>query len=350
MSVKIEDKSKYLPREERMFKKITGLSQKLRIVSINFISEKFRKRSKLTKNKKIYILSRFFTFLESEKLLPDGPEEFGKYQILAYLNFIENEKQLSSGTVAAYGVTIKQFYQFLFDEEYINDIRVLKHLDWDQPKSTPTPELTQDEVRTLLTKQYDRHQFFLWEALRDKFIITLLLYTSMRRSEVCRIKIGDIRRTKEGGGAFLNILCKRKKIHTYPFGPEFGFYLDSYLEDCRLMRKVNKPTDFLLFSRRKKNLTGAAVYEIFKRRCKEFGIYGKSPHSCRVTCATVLLHEKNVSIRKVADIMGHKHTTTTDGYYRQGKFIENEVSYKEKRKSPQLISQSEYEEGKDLKQ
>lgn len=165
-------------------------------------------------------------------------------------------------------------------------------------------------------------------AFRDRAILKLYLYSGIRLSTGCALKVSDFHQSEEG--ATIRISEKGGKRRTIGLhfaaadaigeyirqaglssGPLFRPQRNSRVEELA-KRHMTSTTMYLLIQGYLQRLPGANVEEEAPdgrkvKRC----IY--TPHSLRATTATLLL-DAGVDIRKVQELLGHRHITTTQIY------------------------------------
>jgi site-specific recombinase XerD len=165
-------------------------------------------------------------------------------------------------------------------------------------------------------------------AYRDRAILKLYLYSGIRLSTGCSLKISDFHqndeeatiRISEKGGKRRTIglhFAAAEAIGEYvreaglSSGPLFRPRRNSRVEELA-DRPMTSTTMYLLIQSYLQRLPGASVEEegTDGRKVKRC-IY--TPHSLRATTATLLL-EAGVDIRKVQELLGHRHITTTQIY------------------------------------
>lgn len=164
---------------------------------------------------------------------------------------------------------------------------------------------------------------------RDRAILKLYLYTGIRLSTGCRLKVSDFH--IEDGESTLRIHEKGDKRRTIGIhygaaqaiaeyvekagidsGPLFRAQAHAKQRDKLSTQPINSRTMYRLLMVYLCRLPGAMKKEQLEDgTVVEYCIY--SPHSLRATVATLLL-EDGEDIRKVQDLLGHKHVTTTQIY------------------------------------
>jgi integrase/recombinase XerC len=163
---------------------------------------------------------------------------------------------------------------------------------------------------------------------RDRAILRLYLYTGIRLSTGCALKVSDCHQEQEQATIRLQEKGDKRRTIGLHFaaaqavgeyvaaagltsGPLFRARRNSRVAELG-ERAMTPTTMYLLIQSYLKRLPGAVVMEgkadgTEAERC----VY--TPHSLRATTATLLL-EAGVDIRKVQELLGHKHITTTQIY------------------------------------
>jgi site-specific recombinase XerD len=163
---------------------------------------------------------------------------------------------------------------------------------------------------------------------RDRAILKLYLYSGIRLSTGCRMKVSDFHH--DGDSATIRLHEKGDKHRTIGLhyvasqaiaeyinaagistGPLFRARLNP--RSTKLGKRTMDPTTmYRLIQRYLRQLPGSTKesvnsYASISTQC----VY--SPHSLRATTATLLL-DASVDIVKVQDLLGHRHITTTQIY------------------------------------
>ena len=166
------------------------------------------------------------------------------------------------------------------------------------------------------------------KGVRDRAILATLLYHGLRREELCRLCLGDMR-TREGVMHF-RIHGKGDKIRFVPVHPTEQRLISEYLG----MAKHGAVTEGAdgngaLFRPVKNNRTGTLEKHldpgsIYRNIVKHYGratgidaaVTGLCVHSLRATAATnALSHEADIA--KVQEWLGHANVSTTRLYDRR---------------------------------
>ena len=148
--------------------------------------------------------------------------------------------------------------------------------------------------------------------IRDLAIMTLLLGTGMRVSELVGIDLRDldfengrVKVTRKGG----------YEAYIY-FGEEVTEALEKYVDERELIKDI-KPghEDALFLSSRKSRITVRSIEIMVKEYSSYITTVKKiTPHKLRSTYGTALYQETG-DIYLVADVLGHKDVNTTRKHY-----------------------------------
>jgi integrase/recombinase XerC len=253
--------------------------------------------------------------------------------VLAYVEYMKLERDMASKTVNRHVASLSSFYKYLAGAAA--ELRL--------PITVPNPAHAQfiarqssdprDETKALsATRARQLMGMPAGEDLvdyRDRAILKLYLYTGIRLSTGCRLKVSDFH--QEDGESTLRIHEKGDKRRTIGIhfnaaqaiaeyvekagvesGPLFRAQAHARLRDKLSSEPISPRTMYRLIQGYLCRLPGAMKKEELEGgSVAEYCAY--TPHSLRATTATLLL-DAGEDIRKVQDLLGHKHVTTTQIY------------------------------------
>lgn len=219
------------------------------------------------------------------------------------------------------GVSLRQFYKFLTNSKNMFEISPMANLELPSPKAALPKYLTLEQSLEMLTR-IDTP-----DKRRDYCIIVFFLNCGMRLSELCGIKLRDIRVTRGSDGNevyTLKVLGKGSKeriiylnqacvsAYTDYLAPEITDTETRLAKGCRDMSAAS---DSLFLSRRKTGISTRRVEQIVEDCFKSCGMdnMGLSVHKLRHTAAT-LMYRNGVDVRVLKDILGHENLNTTQIY------------------------------------
>ena len=267
--------------------------------------------------------------------------------ISTYLDYCKTHKRLSSHTIRAYKNDLMQFYnsdhdnvesyiehltqsniktntlrrkiacmkvfynylkyQNIIEENPFNQLRFQFRTEKVLPKTIPHDILKSIfiylEQKVIVSKTDYQKQ----HAERNLLIISLLLSTGIRISELCHIHLKDINLSNKT----LHIIGKGKKERILFLGDQKTFnLLETYINKTR-----NESNDFLFPGKHSlKQLSEQSVRLVIKRIVEQNNFSRTiTPHMFRHSFATMLL-DNDVDIRYIQQILGHSSISITQIY------------------------------------
>ena len=267
--------------------------------------------------------------------------------ISTYLDYCKTHKRLSSHTIRAYKNDLMQFYNSNYDnvESYIEELtqsniktntlrrkiacikvfynylkyqNIIEENPFNQlrfqfrtekilPKTIPYSILKNIflylEQRVVISKTDFQKQ----KAERNLLIISLLLSTGIRISELCHIHLKDINLSNKT----LHIIGKGNKERILFLGDQKTLnLLETYINKTK-----NESNDFLFPGKHSlKPLSEQSVRLILKRIVEQNSLSKTiTPHMFRHSFATMLL-DSDVDIRYIQQILGHSSISITQIY------------------------------------
>lgn len=152
---------------------------------------------------------------------------------------------------------------------------------------------------------------------RDLAIIHTMLRLSLRVSEICHIKVSDIK--KEGRHWVIDYRSKGGRRERQPLPKDVKAVIDDYLESDRVNRRDTKTggENAFLFqadiSRRNfgagSPLTTRHLWHIIKTRSKQAGLGRLAPHDLRRTAITKAF-QQNMPVTSILNMSKHKSVET----------------------------------------
>lgn len=151
--------------------------------------------------------------------------------------------------------------------------------------------------------------------LRDDAIVSLLLGTGIRVSELVGIDLGDINELKSS----IMIIRKGGKIQPIYMGPNLFSLIQEYIQTARphFVAPESLDTEQALFlSQQRRRITVRSVENLVKKYADaSLGVgSGISPHKLRSTYGTNL-YRATGDINLVADALGHSNINTSAKHY-----------------------------------
>ncbi len=251
----------------------------------------------------------FFKFISNSRNDNGTPSAFlrvpipsiTKTDIRGFLYFLDTEKQYSDRSLHRKICSLRSFFKFCHQEDYVED---------DPTKTIKTPKI---EKSIPVFMDNEEYKVFLRAAtsLRDKLILRILLATGMRVSEVEAL---DINHIDQNNCTVKVVKGKGKKQRIIDIDPETIQLMKQYIAEERGTPKSPEAKDVLFLNRQHGRLSKRTIQRIVKK-CRELaGLKKKiTPHKCRHTTGRLLL-EGGMDIRVIQEEFGHKSLSTTEIY------------------------------------
>jgi len=147
-------------------------------------------------------------------------------------------------------------------------------------------------------------------GLRDRVIMEVLYSTGVRRSELCRLRLGDV----DGARGTVHIVQgKGGRDRIIPIGDRALAWIDRYLSDAR-PRLVSDPDLGIMFlTISGDDLTPDHLTERVGRYIRQGAGKQGSCHTFRHSMATLML-DGGADIRHIQEMLGHAELSTTQIY------------------------------------
>ena len=213
---------------------------------------------------------------------------------------------------------LRSFYAYYYKRQMIQrNPTVLV----DMPKLHEKAIVRLDDAETANLLDYIEHggdkltgqkkMYYEKTKVRDLAIVTLLLGTGIRVSELVGLDVQDVD-FRNGG---IKVIRKGGSEMVVYFGEEVEKALLDYLEVREGITPVAGHENALFYSTQKKRMGVQAVENMVKKYAREITTTKKiTPHKLRSTYGTSLYRETG-DIYLVADVLGHKDVNTTRKHY-----------------------------------
>lgn len=163
--------------------------------------------------------------------------------------------------------------------------------------------LTEQELKKLLELSELDEKYEIW--------IKMLYTPALRVSEALNVRVKDLNLEKKE----INVVGGKKRkdnnIEPVPCNLQVLRQIKRYAE-----RNDLKPSDYIMFSNKRKQADRSWVYEKLNELCQDAGIDKKiGTHTMRRSRATHLLN-KGIRLEKVSKYLRHQNLSTTMAYLR----------------------------------
>ncbi|WP_270525527.1 tyrosine recombinase XerC [Longibaculum muris] len=249
-------------------------------------------------------IEQFFLYLREECIedLSDVQYSF----LRGYLSSL-HQQNLSAKTINHKMSSLRGFYRYLQNQEYINDNPFLLVDSLKEPQRNPD-FLYIDEMVALL----DSIDITAPLGKRNKAMLELMYASGLRCREVVELTLAQIDFSRQ----LLLIHGKGKKDRYVPFHDFAKECLQDYLETERLelMAKKHQEHHFVFVNKFGGQMTNRGIEDIVNRVTQNYDPTKKiHPHTFRHSFATHLL-QQGVDIRLVQELLGHSSLSTTQVY------------------------------------
>ena len=269
-----------------------------------------KSNSELTRKNYLSNLRQFILFSGKKDALEVRVED-----VLAWRDSMEN-RNLAPHTISTKLATLSALFAYFRDYGIINRNPATTKL---VPR--PAHPLQSPKGRALSVKEV-RYLLYIINRdnpldLRDSAIIYAILRLSLRVSEICHLKISDIK--KEGRHWVIDYRSKGGRRERQPLPKDVKAVIDNYLEADRINRKDTKTdgADAFIFQaavmRRNfgasQPLTTRHLWHIVKTRGQQAGLGKLAPHDLRRTAITKAF-QQNVPVTSILNMSKHKSVET----------------------------------------
>lgn len=230
-----------------------------------------------------------------------------------YLHYLANIRNLKASSIQRKLISLKLFYKFLVDQNYISNNYFDNHtLKLKKEHSLPKV-LSIEEIKNILCElesQLNNANTVnsIWRASRNLALIDLLISTGIRIGEAANITIEDIIMPNRS----ILIHGKGRKQRIVYISCEQTW--QNIIEWIDTRAKINTASEALFVNRYGNSLSVHGIEYIYRTIKEAAQINSKStPHYLRHTFATNLL-ENGADLRSVQELLGHSSVATTQIY------------------------------------
>lgn len=219
---------------------------------------------------------------------------------------------LSPRTINSYLAALKQVAQAAWQAGLmpVDDYQQIRHIRRIPGTRQPRPLLEQDAFGQLLAQcQQDRGV----AGIRDAALLSLLISTGLRRSELVSLDLQQIDRASGG----FRVLGKGNRERWIYLSRQALAGLNRWIEEVRgaqpgpLFVRIRVGDDTT-----GERLSAEGVRYILEKRCRQAGQPVRSPHELRAAFASWLLRQGE-SLASIQLALGHSDIRTTELYLRR---------------------------------
>jgi site-specific recombinase XerD len=245
----------------------------------------------------------FLHFLKAAGLLPHL-RQMDRSVVRRYVVWLKSHG-LKASTVARHINSLRSFWDYLRESQYTEADPFFRISLPRRPEEVP-PHLTAEEAEALLAAA--GRQICVFNAFRDTAVLSLFLYTGIRRSEALNLRLSDL---DLAGGTLQVVAGKGRKSRVLPLLPEVCTALSDWLE----LRPENCGHDRVFTCKWGAPLSKRGLASCLNRALSKAGIArpGITLHSLRHTFACLLL-KGGCDLYSLQRMLGHTRLDTTATY------------------------------------
>lgn len=223
-----------------------------------------------------------------------------------------SDEKLSNNSIRTYQRSVKVFYNWLYEMDYIekNIVKKWRFVKAAKKEKLPLYQAEVDKLDSLFNENCVT-------GLRNLCMIHLMLDAGLRMGEVKRLKIKDVLFDK--GLLFIED-SKGSKSRYVPVGKRLKRYLFNYIVLYRnvtinqmCITGYNKDDYLFLHVKNNEPVTDDVIKQLFQKLKKRADIPRIHPHLCRHTFATSYILNGG-DLESLRLILGHEDISTTQKY------------------------------------
>lgn len=278
-------------------------------------------------------LRDFFSFLE--RIGVSSPESVVTTHLTSYLEYLRQEGK-ADRTILCYAGAVSSFYDFLKRPMDTKGTSIIKSNPWDSirdalpkiqayVKTSPLAELSLEDYLKILATCGPETLI----DIRDRAILSLILWTIRRRKEIIRLRLEDF--GSDQGKPFVRFLTKGGKYLSIELDPEIWATTQAYWKASGRKLEPRSPAftattssgNNLLKARGLRPRTGdgplapSSLDRMLKARAKAARIDETKTHvhvhGLRHLGAR-MLRAMGIDLKEIKERLGHSNLDTTDIY------------------------------------
>lgn len=229
-----------------------------------------------------------------------------KADSISYVQKLKNES-LKPRSIARSIYAVRSYLKFLVSMEILAK-NPMDGIRLPRISSVPEQGLTNEEISSMVESFSKRNKNK--NTKLDCAVFYLMLYNGLRRSEICGINYGDIR--KDNGVFVIEIRGKGGKTRVRPIHAACLKAIIEYLKHDN--RQIGRPEDPVFIDKYGKRIEPHHIYSCISRVARKAKLKRRiHPHMLRAKFASMAL-ESGQPITSVQADMGHSSIETTAIY------------------------------------
>ncbi len=231
-------------------------------------------------------------------------ETVTKTIIITYLIYLQKNGKATS-TISRSLASIRCFYQYMYNERYIDSDPSINLESPKVEKKLPSV-LTKKEVDLLLEQPVPVDP----KGARDKAMLELLYATGIRVTELISLEKTDV--NLDNG--FMECKSTDNKVRVVPVGNIALKYVKLYIDEYRSKLDPTNSDNALFLNFHGKKMTRQGFWKIIKYYTGKANINKTiTPHTLRHSFAVHLI-ENGADLQSIQEMLGHSDISTTQIY------------------------------------
>jgi site-specific recombinase XerD len=225
--------------------------------------------------------------------------------VLNYFNVIQ-QQYTNANTKDSYLMAIKKYYDYLIERGIREDhpcktLYLKKRIN---RNFIPGNVFTPEELHQLLERE-ERYEHL---RLRNKVVISLLIYQGLSAGEICHLKINHIDLDKGTIYVSGNRMQTNRTLELY--AEQYRMF-DNYIHDARKRQLLRGKTDYLLLGFQGRAITVDDINYLVETMKPMFLDRNLTTINIRNSVIYNLLNVKKIPLEQVQLFAGHKWISTT---------------------------------------
>ena len=251
-------------------------------------------------------LSEFITYLRIEFSINELVTT--REHINAYKNHLLLNKKNGKATINKKLAVVSSYFQYLLSKRVVEENPCEFIRRFRMANVGTSVAITRDEVELLYNSMSTNKLY----DLQKKTMIILLFETGMRISELLALKIGSIKR--DFGDYVLEFEQKGGAIHRVPLNELALSYLGKFLEELSATKSELDEKKFLFQTRSGRKINRKNFYRLLNTLSAKAGLSCEiHPHTARVSFIRQK-HKEGMDIYSIRKKVGHSSVRTTERY------------------------------------
>ena len=267
-----------------------------------------------------YSINLFVTYLESEHkvtVMTMQSSDFSQKNIVSFMAWLKSERKNVATTINHRLSDLRGFCKYLYKKNALSlteyeEIREISDVDDD--RMIDFTWLSVNDVYLVL-KSTDSNR----EAIRDRFLLSLLYESGARINEVLSLKLLDIKPTSHGE-ADVHFYGKGKKHRITPLSKEIGRQYECYCQKYHPDKSQESLVFYTFRNGRQNKMSRDNVSRILEGCQDEVRKSHLHSHLFRRTRA-MHLYQAGVPLPTISEWLGHSNIETTRFYYGKKKLV-----------------------------